>query len=135
MSQTDLGTSERDQSIGGLIGGLASDVQALVRGELALARAEADEKLQRVLSAAIWIVGGALVGFAGLVVLLQALAVLLAGIMPAWLATLLVGVVIIVVGGLVARSGIAMLSLKALTPTKTAESLRKDAHLLKEHTP
>lgn len=41
-----------------LVGGLSSDVQDLVRGEIALARAEFGQKLQRVLLAETWHLGG-----------------------------------------------------------------------------
>jgi hypothetical protein len=116
------------------VGGLATDVQDLVRGEIALARSELDQKLQRVILAAIWLVGGALVGFAGLVVVLQGVAAALALVSPAWAASLIVGVIIIVVGGLFAKSGLKMLALKTLIPDRTAASLQKDARMVKEHT-
>jgi hypothetical protein len=121
-------------SLGDLIGGLASDIQDLVRGEIALGRAELEQKLDRVILAAIWVLGGALLGFAGLVVLLEGVAAILALTMPAWLALLIVGLIVVGVGAVFARSGIAMLSLKTLTPDRTAANLRKDAQLLKEHT-
>ena len=58
-------------SIGEIAGGLAGDVQDLVRGELSLARAEFDQKLHGLVIAAVSIIGGALVAFAGLVVVLE----------------------------------------------------------------
>ena len=98
-----------------------------------LARSEMDQKLNRVLMAAIWLVGGALVAFAGLVVILQGIAAALALVLPTWAASLIIGVLIVVVGGLFARSGLAMLSIKRLIPTRTVSSLQKDAHVVKEH--
>ena len=124
----------RQQGLGEIVGGLASDVQDLVRGEIALARAELDEKLQRVIIAAIWLIGGAFVGFAGLVVVLQGVAALLALAIATWAALLIVGAVIVIVGAALSRSGLGMLSLKALTPDRTAANLQKDAHMVKEHT-
>ena len=121
-------------SLSDLIGDLARDVQDLVRGEIALGRAELEQKFDRVTMAAIWLLGGALLGFAGFVVLLQGVAAVLALMMPAWSALLLVGVIVVGVGAALARSGIAMLSLKTLTPDRTAANLQKDAQLLKEHT-
>ncbi len=117
-----------------IVGSLATDLGDLVRGEVRLARAELDQKLDRMILAGIWLVGGALVAFAGLVVLLQAAALALAIVIPAWAAFLIVGVLILVVGGLLARSGLAMLSLKGLTPNRSIASLQKDATLVKEHT-
>ena len=121
-------------SLSEIIGSLATDLQDLVRGEVRLARAELDQKLDRLIIAAIWLVGGALVAFAGLVVLLEAVAYALAQFIPVWAAFLIVGLVIVVVGGLLARSGLAMLSLKDLAPSRSAASLQKDANLVKEHT-
>jgi hypothetical protein len=126
--------SDNPHSLGELVGGLATDIQDLVRGEISLARSELDQKLHRVVIATIWLLGGALVGFAGLVVVLQGIAAALALFIPTWAAALIVGVVIIVVGALFAKSGLGMLSLKALTPDRTMTSLQKDAHMMKEHT-
>lgn len=121
-------------SLGEIIGGLATDIQDLVRGEIALARAELDQKFERVTAAAVWLVGGALFAFAGLVVFAQGIAAALALVLPVWAAALIIGIVIIIVGGLAARSGLAMLSLRSLTPDRTAASLQKDARVVKEHT-
>ncbi len=116
-----------------LLASIAQDIQDLVRGEIQLARAEIDQKLHRVIIAAVFLLGGALVAFAGLVVVLQGVAAALALVLPVWAASLIVGVVIAAVGGLFARSGLGMLSLKALTPTRAADSLQKDVGVLKEH--
>ncbi len=120
--------------IGEVLGGLASDIQHLIRGEISLARAELNQKLERVVLAAIWLVGGALLAFAGLVVVLQGVAAALALVLPTWAAALIVGVVVVAIGGLLARAGVGMLSLNTLMPNRTAASLRKDAHVVKDHT-
>ncbi|MGI4957360.1 MAG: phage holin family protein [Janthinobacterium lividum] len=119
--------------LGEIVGGLAGDVQDLVKGELLLARAEFDEKLHVLIAAAISAVGGALVAFAGLVVLLEGGAAVLAQWMPTWAALLIVGAVIVLVGALIARGALARLSLKNITPDRTAASVSKDARLVKEH--
>ena len=116
-----------------LLGSIAQDIQDLVRGEIQLARAEIDQKLHRLIIAAVFLLGGALVAFAGLVVVLQGVAAVLALVLPVWAASLIVGIVIVAVGALFARSGLGMLSLKALTPTRAANSLQKDVGVLKEH--
>jgi uncharacterized membrane protein YqjE len=121
-------------SLGEVIGGLATDIQDLVRGEIALARSELNQKLDHVVAAAVWLIGGGLFAFAGLVVFAQGIAAALALVLPTWAAALIVGVVIIIVGAVVARSGLAMLSVKSLTPDRTTASLQKDARVVKEHT-
>ena len=124
---------EGTSSLGDILSSVIADVQGLVRGEIKLARAEMDQKLDTLLVSAIWLLGGALVAFAGLVVLLQAAAAALALVMPAWAAFLIVGIVIIGVGALVARSGLSGLSLKTLTPNRTVSSIEKDIRVVKEH--
>ena len=123
-----------DHSLVEVVGGLANDVQDLVKGEIALARAELEQKLHRLLGALLWVLGGSLVGFAGLVVLLQGGAAALAMRIPAWAALAIVGVVIIIIGAALARLGFGMLTLKTLAPERTAANLQKDARMMKEHT-
>ena len=119
-------------SFGEVVGSLAGDVQDLVRGEISLARAELGQKAQRVLLAAIWLMGGALFAAAGLVVLLQGAALVFAFMLPVWAALLIVGAVIIIVGAIFARLGLAMLSLKRLSPERTTSNLEEDVRLLRE---
>jgi hypothetical protein len=126
--------SQTPASLREIVGGVASDAQSLVRGEIALARAELDQKIDRIVSALIWVVGGMLLGFAGLVVILNAAAAALAIVLPVWAASLIVGVVIAGLGAILARSGTGMLSLKTLTPNRTAANLQQDARVVKEHT-
>jgi hypothetical protein len=125
--------TETGHTLGEIISGLATDVQDLVKGEMALARAEFDQKLQRLIGALLWVLGGAMVGFAGLVVLLQGGAAALALRIPAWAALVIIGVVIMAIGATIARSGIGRMSLRKLTPTRTAANLRRDVRMVKEH--
>ena len=128
----DNSRTEPSPGLRDLFGSLVTDFQDLVRGEVRLARAEFSQKFDRVVMAAIWLIGGALVAFAGVVVALEGVAAILALVMPTWAALLIVGIVIVIVGAAIARSGLAMLSLDTLTPERTAESLRKDARVVKE---
>jgi uncharacterized membrane protein YqjE len=121
-------------SLRDIVGAVAEDVQGLVRGEMALARSELDQKIARVVMALVWLIGGMLLAFAGLVVILLAIAAALALVMPAWAASLITGIVVIVVGAIAARSGLAMVSLNELTPDRTVRNLQRDAHVVKEHT-
>ena len=120
-------------SIGEVVSGLAGDVQDLVRGELALARAEFDQKLHGLVTIAVSVVGGALVAFAGLVVLLEGGAAALAMWLPTWAALLIVGAVIVLVGGLIARGALARLSLQNVKPDRAISNVQKDAQLIKDH--
>lgn len=121
-------------SIGEIATGLAGDVQDLVKGELALARAEFDHKLQGLVTIGVSVVGGALVAFAGLVVLLEGGAAALALWLPTWAALLIVGGVIVLIGALIARGALARLSLRNIKPDRAIASVGKDAAMIKDHT-
>ncbi len=119
--------------LGTILGRIVNDLQELVRGEIRLARAELDQKLQSIIIAAIFLLGGALLAFAGLVVFLQGIAAALALLLSTWAASLIVGIVIVLVGGAFAWLGLGRLSLKTLAPDRMSASLRKDAQIVKEH--
>ena len=76
---------------------------------------------------------GSLLGFAALIVLLDALVYGLteAG-MELWLAALIVGGVVAVIGFLLVRKGQNDLSATRLAPERTAASIRKDVNMVKE---
>ncbi len=105
-----------NHSLGEILSGLAGDVQDLVKGEIALARAELEQKLHRLRGALLWVLGGSLVGFAGLVVLLQGGAAALALRIPGWAALAIVGGLFALVGAVLARFSLGMLTLKTQAP-------------------
>ena len=131
MPKRDLGGAA-PPPLSEIAGGLAGDIQDLVRGELSLARVELDRKLHEVIVAAVSLIGGALVAFAGLVVLLEGGAAVLAFWLPGWAALLIVGAAIVVVGGSIARVALSRLTLKTLTPDRTIASVQKDARMIKD---
>jgi nucleoside permease NupC len=124
---------QEGRSVGELLRDLATDSTALIRQELALARTEAEDKLHQSIVAVVSIVAGALLAFAALIVLLDALVYGLteAGL-ERWLAALIVGGVIAAVAFLLVRKGQNDLSATRLAPERTAANLRKDINLVKE---
>jgi xanthine/uracil permease len=128
-----MATTQDSRSIGELLRDLATDSTALIRQELTLARTEAQEKLHQSITAVILMVAGGFLGFAALIVLLDALVYGLteAGL-ERWLAALIVGGVVAAIGFLLVRKGQNDLSATRLTPDRTAASVRKDINLVKE---
>jgi hypothetical protein len=121
------------RSIGELLRDLANDTTRLVRDEMALARSEATDKMHRSMAAIASIIGGSLLGLAALIVLLDALRLGLSNHMPDWLAAIIVGGVVAVIGGILVYTGQKALSASQLAPERTAENLRKDLNLVREH--
>jgi len=128
-----MAATQESRSIGELLRDLANDSTALIRQELTLARTEAQEKLHQSITAVVLMVAGGFLGFAALIVLLDALVYGLteAGI-ERWLAALIVGGVVAAIGFLLVRKGQNDLSATRLTPDRTAASVRKDINLVKE---
>jgi drug/metabolite transporter (DMT)-like permease len=127
MQQTD------ERSFKELFGDLTSSVSTLFRKEVELARAEASEKVGQAALAAGSIAGGAILALAALIVLLQALVIALTelGLAPGWSA-LIVGGVVAIIAFVLIYKGMNDLKASSLAPTRTVESLRRDAHMVKE---
>lgn len=121
------------RSVPDLLGDLVLDFSALVRKEVALARAELNEKIGQVAGAAGGMAIGAVLLLAALIILLQAAVagLVMLGLSPA-LASLIIAAAVGAVGGLLLRGGLHRLSEASLTPERTVNQLSKDATVAKE---
>jgi Putative Actinobacterial Holin-X, holin superfamily III len=124
--------AESDRSIAALFRQLSRDIATLFRKEAELARAEIRQKGAQVASAVSELAVGALLGFAGLLFLLQAAVSALAEALdsPA-LAALIVGLVVTAIGAGMLVRGRSHLKAENLAPTQTVDSLREDAELVR----
>jgi hypothetical protein len=121
--------------------GLFSDLwrytTELIREEGMLATAEMSRKASQVGSGVGWAGAGAAITLSGLILLLAAAAVFIARFLPpdvaGWLAPLLVGGFVFIVGLLVLAKARSDLKAENLAPRRTAHSLRQDVELAKEH--
>ena len=122
-----------DKSIGELFRSMSEDLSALVRDEIRLAQAEVGEKAKKA-GIGIGAFGGAgVVALYGLGVLISAAVLALAGPLPAWLAALIVAVVLFIVAGVAALVGKKQLSQAAPpVPTQTIASVKTDVAEIKE---
>lgn len=125
------------RSLAGLFAELWGSTLALVRQEAELAKAEMSEKVSQVQSGIGAIAVGGAIAFAGLLFLLSAAVAAVAQILPpdvaAWLAPLMVGIIVLLIGLIAVSKGRKDLRAGNLKPTRTAQSLRRDAQLAKEH--
>ncbi|WCR10319.1 phage holin family protein [Paracoccus stylophorae] len=121
------------KSAGGLVQDAMSNVSALVRNEVDLARAEINENLTKAGVAAGMIAAGAIVVLVALNVLAAALVAALteAGLDGGW-AALIVGVVLAVIAYVMIQKGMNDLKLSSLAPTRTAKNVRRDAEAVKD---
>lgn len=117
-----------ERSLGAVFSDLLTEVTALFRNEIRLARTEMAEKASAMGTAIALIAGSALVLYAGLLFLLAAavggLMILGLGL---GLAALIVGACSLLTGGIVLWIGLNRIKAKNLTPTKTVHQLQRDA--------
>ncbi len=92
-------------STGQLISQLTEQISRLVRDEARLAQAEVTQKAKRLGVGAGLFGGAGLVAFFGLAALITAAILALALVLPAWLAALIVAVVLFAVAGVLALVG------------------------------
>jgi hypothetical protein len=119
-----VATTTRDQSLKGLFADLINDVSRLLRSELRLMQAEGHEKAAQIRHGAISIVSGLLASFCALLILLQAIVIALSKVVQPWLASLIVGVVVAIVGAALVAAGERNLRAQSLMPERTLKSLR-----------
>jgi hypothetical protein len=121
-----------ERPVGGLLSDLARQFTLLLRQEMALARAEIVDKIGQLGSATGLIAAGGLIAFAGLLYLLAAATLGLGKVVEMWLAALIVGGVVLLVGAGLALLGRARLQASNLVPLRTVRSLKDDAAWAKE---
>jgi hypothetical protein len=121
-----------DRPVGGLLSDLARQFTLLLRQEMALARAEIVGKVGQLGSASALVAAGGLIAFAGLLYLLAAATLGLGTVVEMWLAALIVGAVVVVLGVGVALIGRARIQASNLAPLRTVRSLKDDAAWARE---
>ncbi|EWY38856.1 hypothetical protein N825_10200 [Skermanella stibiiresistens SB22] len=115
-----------DRPLTGLLTELAQETTTLVRKEVELAKVEMSEKVNQATTGAISLAAGGMVAFAGLIFLLLALTYYLATLMEPWLAALIVGGVVTLIGIVLVSMGKSKLTARNLQPNRTLSSLQDD---------
>ena len=127
-------TAAPGATIPGLFADVLGQVSNLFRTEVRLARTEISEKITQALTAAGFLIAGAVLLIGALYLFLQWLVILLVtlGLAPVW-ATLIVAVAVGAIGYFIVRKGLGDLSASQLAPNRTVQSFEKDAAVAKEH--
>jgi len=118
-----------------LLTSISTDVQLLASQTLTLARLEIATAVSTLVWSAIGVVASVFVAIAGLAVLVSALVLILIAIgLPAWAASILVGVMLTGSGALAARYFVGSMRSAELGMKETRESLRETMEWLKVET-
>jgi len=128
-SQHEAQVRERESAIG-LLRRLVDEFSLLFRKEIALAKAEAVQSFSHLKAAAISMASGGAILFAGLLVLLAAAVLGLSHVVADWLAALIVGGLVSIVGFVMINSGKNKFDSSALKPERTQRALQRDKDLL-----
>ncbi len=122
-----------ERSLKDLLADLTHSITTLFRQEIQLARAETSEKITQVGVALGAIAGGAILAMAALIVLLQALVIGIteAGVPAGWSA-LIVGAVVAAIAYILIHKGTSDLKAGNLAPSRTMDSMKRDAHVARE---
>jgi len=130
-SAATLGTSPGSaatstDSVGALLRQITHDVPELVVKELALARAELTESMRATRAGIASMVGGGAVLLSGLVVLLMSAVYGLSNVLQPWLAALLVGAAVVVIGLVMVSAGRKKLEPASFKPERALHQMHKD---------
>lgn len=121
-----------EPSLGTLFSDLSHNFSVLVRDEIHLAQVEMSKKAKKVGKDVAYIAMGGFVAYAGFLMLLVAAIIGLSYFMWDWLAALLVGGVVTIIGASVAMRGLKDLKNINPAPRKTLQTLQEDKEWIKE---
>jgi len=128
-----LTTADGEPSLGTLVMGLTDDLTTLVHKEVDLAKAELQENLQEGAKAGGAVAAGGMVAYAGLLLILAAIAIALGDWWNNyWLGAAVVGLITGIIGWVMLNGGLNQLKQVSLVPHKTISSLESDAKMAKE---
>jgi hypothetical protein len=136
MAELSRRTAE-ERSIGELFGELSQDIGLLVRQEAQLAKTEMQTKLSRVTGDLVSLAAGGVVALVGGLAVTAAIILLLIdpiGVKP-WLAALIVGALLGIVGWVMLQRGLKDLKRTDPTPRRTVETIKEDIQWAKEQRP
>jgi hypothetical protein len=121
-----------DRSLATLFSELTQETISLFRKEIQLARSELTDKARQAGRGAAEIAAGAVVLLAALGALTAAAILGLAHVVQPWLAALIVGGVLLLIGGVALASGLSNVRTGNLAPRRTMDTLRDNTRWAKE---
>ena len=125
-----------DQSLTALLTGIINDAETLMKQEVALAKAEINQKVTRIARSGVWFAAAGVLAFSALMTLLASavLGLMAAFAIQPWLSALIVALVVFGAAYVALQSGRSLLSQESLAPKQTIESLKENAEWIRSHT-
>jgi uncharacterized membrane protein YqjE len=127
-----MAAPQMQRSVPQILEDIAFNLTQIVQAEFRLAKSELKEGAEKVAGPGATLGAGVVLAFYGLGFLLLAAVYALSLIVAAWLATLIVGGVLVVAAGILIGTGAARLKRVNLAPDKTIQSLEEDVRWAKQ---
>jgi xanthine/uracil permease len=128
-------------TLGSLLTELREETTTLLRQEIALAKAEINEKASLVGKNTLELATGGALAYAGLIVLLIGVALLVSRVLVAlgvgpglavWLGPVVVGVIVALIGASMAMKAKRAMTAEGLFPRETVQSLKEDKRWMQD---
>lgn len=123
--------AKQEKSLGELFSDLSQGLSNLMRQEVQLAKTEITQKVASAGKSVGFLVAAGTLAFVGFQALVAAAIIALALVLPAWLAAVIVALVLIGLGGILAFIGISSMKKTNMAPQETIQTLREDAQWAK----
>lgn len=127
-----MSTPQMQRSVPAVLGDIITNFEQIVRAEIRLARTEVKEEAAKAIKPSAMLGAGVALSFYGLGFLLLAAVYALTMVMAAWLAALIVGAVVAIVGLALASAGRKKLKSTHLALEKTIRSLEENVQWAKQ---
>lgn len=122
--------TQQEASLGDLFSRLSEQASVLIRQEIQLAQTEMTRKATKAGRNAAFIALGGLIALGAFYSVIAALILVLAQVMEAWLAALIVAIVLAVAAALIIQYGISKLKQIDPAPRRTIETMRENKEWL-----
>jgi VIT1/CCC1 family predicted Fe2+/Mn2+ transporter len=122
--------TQQETSLGDLFSRLSEQAGVLIRQEIQLAQTEMTRKATKAGRNAAFIALGAVIALGAFFSVIAALILVLAQVMEAWLAALIVAVVLAIAAALLVQYGISKLKQIDPAPRRTIETMRENKEWL-----
>ena len=126
------GTSGRERTIGQLVADATHDLEGIVRGEIALARAEVTSGAKVIGKGVGLLAGAGFLALMGVVFLLHSAAWGIAEWLPVWAGYLIVAVVVLIVGAVLGLLGKKALDKARPAPERAIDQAQQTLAVIKE---
>lgn len=115
-----------------LFGDLSRQMNTMLRQEMQLARLEMKNRVAKMGRSAAMLAAGGLILYAGFLGLMITAVIALANVVELWLAALIVGGVVAIIGAIMIGAGYGQLKQLDMVPRRTVNSLEESAEWLKQ---